>query len=75
METPQQHDSPEQTWDGDYVEFFCAGTRVKGVFKCVSCQGVVVASDYLGRCRACGERIWERADWSPFHRAPRTLGG
>ena len=64
MEASQQE-------QGDYVEFFCAGTRAKGVFQCVSCQSVVVATSVLVRCGECGERIWERAEWSPFHTLAR----
>jgi hypothetical protein len=68
MELPQQQDLIRQVDDGDYVEFFRAGRRVKGVFQCVSCQGVVVTTDVLRPCVGCGERLWERADWSPFRR-------
>ena len=65
METqPQQ--TPQMAHDGDYVEFFRAGTRAKGMFQCVSCQAVVVALGALGRCGACGDTLWESADWSPF---------
>jgi hypothetical protein len=61
---------PQQTLptdhDGDYVEFFRAGTRAKGMFQCVSCRRVVVSFDVLGGCASCGEKLWEHAEWSPF---------
>jgi hypothetical protein len=68
VETSQQQDLAEQT-DGDYVEFFRAGTWAKGVFQCVSCQWVLVTSEVLRPCPTCGEKLWERADWSPFQRS------
>lgn len=68
MKTTQQHDLSERFGYGDYVEFFRAGSRTRGVFQCVSCQGVVLTTHVLEPCRACGEEVWERADWSPFHR-------
>ena len=68
MEMPQQQELVSQEDDGDYVEFFLSGRRVKGVFQCVSCQQVVVVTGALRPCAGCGETLWERADWSPFRR-------
>jgi hypothetical protein len=64
----QQQDLSEDSVAGDYVEFFRAGTPAKGVFQCVSCQSVHVISAVLEPCPTCWEEVWERADWSPFHR-------
>jgi hypothetical protein len=66
METPQQQGRLEAADAGDYVEFFRTGTRVKGVFQCVSCAETVLVSGALPRCAACGESLWERGDWAPF---------
>ena len=71
VETSQQPLFTQQFDDGDYVEFFRAGTPVKGVFQCVSCQAVSVTVDVLRPCARCGEQLWERATWSPFSRASR----
>ena len=65
MDAQSQQTSPTDR-DGDYVEFFRAGTRAKGMFQCVSCQGVVVSLGVLGECAACGDKLWEHAEWSPF---------
>jgi predicted nucleic acid binding AN1-type Zn finger protein len=64
-----QHRNLERHTDGDFVEFFRAGKRIKGVFQCVSCQQTVITCDLLRPCQSCGEKLWERADWSPFSRA------
>ncbi len=53
-------------YEGDFVEFFSAGTPAKGMFECVSCQCLVVSFAVLEPCAACGEKLWEAADWSPF---------
>jgi hypothetical protein len=68
VETSQQQGRLGQTEDGDYVEFFRAGTRVTGIFQCVSCQNVHAVRGVLRPCAACGERLWERGEWSPFGR-------
>ena len=65
MRQPQQQTSPNGH-DGDYVQFFRAGTPAKGMFQCVSCQSVVVSFDVLDRCAVCGAELWEHAEWSPF---------
>jgi hypothetical protein len=67
LETSQHQTLARQT-DGDFVEFFRAGKRMKGVFQCVSCQQLLVTHDVLRPCANCGEKIWERGDWSPFRR-------
>jgi hypothetical protein len=57
----------------EYVEFWPAGTLAKGQFSCATCGNRVTVHQVLPRCMVCGERLWERADWSPFARteAPR----
>jgi hypothetical protein len=71
MKTSQEHGLASGIDDGDYVEFFRAGTRVKGVFQCVSCGELVVVRGALIACLSCGETIWERGAWTPFHRGDR----
>ena len=51
---------------GDYVEFWPAGTLAKGQFSCATCENRVTVHQVLPRCMVCGERLWERVDWSPF---------
>ena len=50
----------------DYVEFWPAGTLAKGQFSCAACGNRVTVHQVLPRCMVCGERLWERVDWSPF---------
>ena len=59
--------------EDEYVEFWPAGTLAKGQFACTACGNRVTVHNVLPRCMVCGERLWERADWSPFARsdAPR----
>jgi hypothetical protein len=59
--------------EDEYVEFWPAGTLAKGQFSCTACGNRVTVHQVLPRCMVCGERLWERADWSPFARseAPR----
>jgi rubrerythrin len=71
MKTSQEHRLASGIDDGDYVEFFRAGTHVKGVFQCVSCGELVIARGALTACPICRETIWERGDWMPFQRAGR----
>jgi hypothetical protein len=55
------------TADADeYVEFWPAGTLAKGQFSCTACGNRVTVHQVLPRCMVCGERLWERVDWSPF---------
>ena len=50
----------------EYVEFWPAGTLAKGQFSCAACANQVTVHQVLPRCMVCGERLWERVDWSPF---------
>jgi hypothetical protein len=50
----------------EYVEFWPAGTLAKGHFSCAACGNQVTVHQVLPRCMVCGERLWERVDWSPF---------
>jgi hypothetical protein len=54
--------------EDEYVEFWPAGTVAKGQFCCSGCGNRVIVHRVLPRCMVCGERLWERADWSPFAR-------
>jgi len=55
--------------EDEYVEFWPAGTLAKGQFACTACGNRVTVHQVLPRCMVCGERLWERADWSPFGRS------
>jgi hypothetical protein len=55
--------------EDEYVEFWPAGTLAKGPFCCTGCGNCVTVHQVLPSCRVCGERLWERADWSPFGRS------
>jgi hypothetical protein len=55
--------------EDEYVEFWPAGTLAKGSFCCAGCGNCVTVHNVLPSCTACGERLWERADWSPFARS------
>jgi len=54
-------------WSGiadeeEYVEFWPAGTIVKGQFCCATCGNRVTVRQVLPRCLVCGEGLWERSD-------------
>jgi hypothetical protein len=68
VERPQPKAAREEP-EGDFVEFFAAGTHARGVFECVSCEHVAITYDFLTPCAACGEKLWERATWAPFRRS------
>jgi hypothetical protein len=55
--------------DDECVEFWPAGALAKGQFSCTACGNRVTVHQVLPRCSVCGERLWERAEWSPFARA------
>jgi hypothetical protein len=55
--------------EDEYVEFWPAGTLAKGSFCCTGCGNCVTVHTVLPSCTACGERLWERAAWSPFARS------
>ena len=69
MEDSQLEVSPAIADEDEYVEFWPAGTLAKGHFSCSTCGNRVTAHQVLPRCMVCGERLWERADWSPFARS------
>lgn len=50
----------------EYVEFWPAGTAAEGHFRCTACGNSVSVRLVLPRCMLCGERLWERAERSPF---------
>jgi hypothetical protein len=58
----------------DCVEFWPAGTLTKGCFRCVACGHAVTVRQCLPRCQGCGERLWERAEWSPLARRIDAYG-
>jgi len=75
VEAPQSQQPrvADESFGGEYIAFSPAGALGKGEFCCVACgYGVVVRSE-LPSCPMCGERLWERAAWSPFRRARREL--
>src|SRR6266576_3535253 len=55
--------------EDEYVEFWPAGTLAKGQFSCAACGNRWTVHRVLPRCMVCSERLWERADWSPFARS------
>jgi rubrerythrin len=60
--------------DADYVEFWPAGSRAKGEFRCADCGYGAIVTAALPRCPMCGCASWEATTWSPFRRAS-TVGG
>jgi hypothetical protein len=66
MEGSQVRVSGAGTATDQYVEFWPAGTLAKGQFACTACGNRVTVHQVLPRCMVCGERLWERVDWSPF---------
>ncbi len=61
-----RRDSPEE---GDAVEFYAAGDRAKGEFRCSGCGYGVAIVATLPNCPMCGGEAWERGPWTPFTRA------
>jgi hypothetical protein len=60
----------------DYVDFWPAGSRAKGEFRCSDCRYGIVVTAGLPTCPMCGSEVWESAEWSPFGRsAALPLGG
>lgn len=66
MQKPQVETRSARFATDDYVEFWPAGTLAKGCFRCIACGYAVTVCQSLPRCQRCGERLWERAEWSPF---------
>ena len=50
----------------EYVEFWPAGTIATGRFYCTACGNAVDVKRVVPRCMLCGERLWERAESSPY---------
>jgi rubrerythrin len=61
------------TADEDYVEFWPAGARAKGEFRCAECGYGAIVTGSLPRCPMCGCESWETAAWSPFRRTAATI--
>lgn len=59
----------EPVGEGDFVEFFVAGTAVKGQYHCAECGYGVTVHEELPTCPMCAGTSWEQAAWSPFSRA------
>jgi len=58
--------APEQ---GGAVDFYAAGDRAKGEFRCSGCGYGVAIVATLPNCPMCGGEAWERGPWTPFSRA------
>jgi len=54
---------------GDFVEFYAAGTAVKGQYHCAQCGYGVTVHEHLPTCPMCAGTSWEQAAWSPLSRA------
>jgi hypothetical protein len=50
----------------DFVEFWRAGARARGSFRCAECGFGLATVHRLPLCVSCGGRYWERAGTSPF---------
>jgi predicted RNA-binding Zn-ribbon protein involved in translation (DUF1610 family) len=59
--------------EGEYVEFWPAGTVAAGRFRCTACGGAMHVKYVVPACPTCGERLWEREESSAYAR--RRLGG
>ena len=67
MREPQQAVRPGSgLTEREYVEFWPAGTVAKGRFSCTGCGNTITVQMVVPRCTACGERLWERAESSPY---------
>ena len=66
MSEPQQTLRAVESGSTHYVEFWPAGTVAKGRFRCTACGTSMDVEFVLPRCQACGERLWERAESSPY---------
>lgn len=52
--------------EGEYVEFWPAGTVAAGRFRCTACGGGMHVKYVLPACPTCGERLWEREESSLY---------
>ena len=67
MKQPHVNQPPGRAgMEEEYVEFWPAGTAAEGHFRCAACGNSVIVRLVLPRCMLCGERLWERAEHSPF---------
>jgi rubrerythrin len=57
------------TADGEFVEFFAAGSHATGQFHCSACGYGVTVHTELPRCPMCSGESWEQTAWSPLSRA------
>jgi predicted RNA-binding Zn-ribbon protein involved in translation (DUF1610 family) len=73
VEESQLRASSATVADDEYVEFWPAGALAKGQFSCTACGNRVTVHEVLPRCTVCGERLWERAEWSPFAAAIKLV--
>jgi rubrerythrin len=55
--------------EGDFVEFYAAGSAARGEFHCSDCGYGVTVHATLPQCPMCSCATWEPADWTPFTRA------
>ena len=69
VEESQLRVSSATAAEDEYVEFWPAGALAKGQFSCAACGNRWTVHQVLPRCMVCGERLWERAEWSPFARS------
>jgi rubrerythrin len=63
-----RRDAPDE---GDAVEFYTAGDRAIGEFRCSGCGYGVMIGATLPHCPMCGGHAWERGPWAPFARTRR----
>lgn len=47
--------------DGEFVEFWDAGTEAAGEFHCADCGYGVTVKTRLPACPMCAGRVWERS--------------
>jgi rubrerythrin len=63
-----RRDAPDE---GEAVEFYAAGDRAIGEFRCSGCGYGVMIGATLPHCPMCGGQAWERGLWAPFARTRR----
>ena len=52
----------------DAVDFYVAGQRANGEFRCSGCGYGVAIVATLPNCPMCSGDAWERGPWRPFTR-------
>jgi len=55
--------------EGDFVDFYAAGSAARGEFHCSDCGYGVTVHATLPQCPMCACTTWEPADWTPITRA------